>query len=644
MGLLQGTKRQKTSQIECLLISFFKRPATEDEVAVFKKIGSIASHRCGPLLHEDDIMFLIESCESFPVFLDTSLEESPEKQREKIIPSEFTRKQGRAPKNKLKEQVKESQESQNLPDNPKIDTASEKRTLKEGTKESKALDMTNLKAESPKVKKRKVGRPRIVRENPPNDTKSVKIPKRTSRTPVKNYQESDELLLEVESTSEIALEDKMSPEVKKRGRKSKKQSQEQQSSNAASSENENSFQKRDLDLSSLSELPTSEPAASLLSPSSAFSKSEITSNQNDISPSTSSRKPRIKSIRSAIMRPPNLTISDLGRIEFSEEMLKAAKLWKSPKKLLREQLEVERLARKAKRTKERELKQAEKKAKKTEKSKVQDVKKESKKSPARPDRLRQSIKAPEKSLPYEKLAENRPRIKKSANGKITKDRSITKKRKSLNKVSEVPNMPPPPEPDLQPAQILGCVTFKSGDNIIRRSPRKLPEAAKTAVNQQTGVIPYAFAALLGNTHGVIPAGLSEKHFLSYRPAMKRASNHWLEEIDSGLDSTDELAALQVLLNQSQKEAKRSRENIQHKPERTKTESNESENMKGSEGGSTSGDSGRETPTTADLKPFSLQKLKLESTSTAEILNEIDVRNYSLSSFCLGRNNRPRISS
>ena len=154
--------------------------------------------------------------------------------------------------------------------------------------------------------------------------------------------------------------------------------------------------------------------------------------------------------------------------------------------------------------------------------------------------------------------------------------------------------------------------------------------------------------------------------------MKRASNHWLEEIDSGLDSTDELAALQVLLNQSQKEAKRSRENIQHKQERTKTESNESDNLKGSEGGSTSGDSGRETPTTADLKPFSLQeglktssntktknminnclkwtflcleqKLKLESTSTAEILNEIDARNYSLSSFCLGRNNRPRISS
>ena len=87
--------------------------------------------------------------------------------------------------------------------------------------------------------------------------------------------------------------------------------------------------------------------------------------------------------------------------------------------------------------------------------------------------------------------------------------------------------------------------------------------------------------------------------------MKRASNHWLEDIDSGLDSTDELAALQVLLNQSHKEAKRSRK--QHKPERTKTESNESDNLKGSEGGSTSGDSGRETPTTADLKPFSLQE-------------------------------------
>ena len=97
--------------------------------------------------------------------------------------------------------------------------------------------------------------------------------------------------------------------------------------------------------------------------------------------------------------------------------------------------------------------------------------------------------------------------------------------------------------------------------------------------------------------------------------MKRASNHWLEEIDSGLDSTDELAALQVLLNQSHKEAKRSREHKQHKTERTKTESNESDNLKGSEGGSTSGDSGRETPTTADLKPFSLQEGLMKSIKT-----------------------------
>jgi hypothetical protein len=111
--------------------------------------------------------------------------------------------------------------------------------------------------------------------------------------------------------------------------------------------------------------------------------------------------------------------------------------------------------------------------------------------------------------------------------------------------------------------------------------------------------------------------------------MKRASNHWLEEIDSGLDSTDELAALQLLLNQSQNEAKRSREHKQHKTERTKTESNESDNLKGSEGGSTSGDSGRDTPTTADLKPFSLQEgLK----KTKKIINKnIDkiliIKNY-----------------
>lgn len=94
--------------------------------------------------------------------------------------------------------------------------------------------------------------------------------------------------------------------------------------------------------------------------------------------------------------------------------------------------------------------------------------------------------------------------------------------------------------------------------------------------------------------------------------MKRASNHWLEEIDSGLDSTDELAALQVMLNQSQKEAKRVRKGQHKQPERknAKVESNElSDNKNGSEGGSTSGDSGRETPTTAGdvFKPFSLQE-------------------------------------
>ena len=191
-------------------------------------------------------------------------------------------------------------------------------------------------------------------------------------------------------------------------------------------------------------------------------------------------------------------------------MLKAAKLWKSPKKLLREQLEVERLARQAKRILEREQKQAEKEAKRIKKEEKINKELLSKKSPApRPDRLRQSIKAPDKSLPYEKKEVAKTRIKKSANGKITKDRSLTKKRKSFPEAPK--SMPPPPEPE-QP-QVLGCVTFKSGDNIIRRSPRKLPEAAKTAVNQQTGVIPYAFAALLGNTHGVIPAGLTEKHFL-----------------------------------------------------------------------------------------------------------------------------------
>ena len=115
--------------------------------------------------------------------------------------------------------------------------------------------------------------------------------------------------------------------------------------------------------------------------------------------------------------------------------------------------------------------------------------------------------------------------------------------------------------------------------------------------------------------------------ISYRPAMKRASNHWLEEIDSGLDSTDELAALQLLLNQSQNEAKRSREHKQHKTERTKTESNESDNLKGSEGGSTSGDSGRDTPTTADLKPFSLQEGLKKTKKTIYKKNRQNFNNY-----------------
>jgi len=223
----------------------YSRPATEDEVAVFKKIGSIGSHRCGPLLHEDDIMFLIESCESFPVFLDSSLEESPEKQLDKITPK-FTRKRGRAPKNKVKESQK-SQEGRILPEDRKIEKETRKSLVKctnESIADESITDkMTDSKAESPKIRKRKVGRPRIVRQNPPNDPESPKIPKRTSRTPVKNYQEtSDESFVE-ESTAEMALEQiQGTPEVKKRGRKSKKQSPENETSIATLSENENSFQ------------------------------------------------------------------------------------------------------------------------------------------------------------------------------------------------------------------------------------------------------------------------------------------------------------------------------------------------------------------------------------------------------------------
>ena len=75
----------------------------------------------------------------------------------------------------------------------------------------------------------------------------------------------------------------------------------------------------------------------------------------------------------------------------------------------------------------------------------------------------------------------------------------------------------------------------AGDKIIRRSPRKLPEAAKAAIDPATGVIPYSFACTVGNTQGVIPHGLTEKHFISYRPAKKRASNHWCEELLQSLE-------------------------------------------------------------------------------------------------------------
>ena len=109
--------------------------------------------------------------------------------------------------------------------------------------------MTDSNAESTKIRKRKVGRPKNIPENPAKDPESPKMPKRTSRTPVKNYQEtSDESLLE-ESPPKMALEQiQTTPEVKKRARKSQKQSPKKETSNAAISSDEKSSQKRGISI------------------------------------------------------------------------------------------------------------------------------------------------------------------------------------------------------------------------------------------------------------------------------------------------------------------------------------------------------------------------------------------------------------
>ena len=152
-----------------------------------------------------------------------------------------------------------------------------------------------------------------------------------------------------------------------------------------------------------------------------------------------------------------------------------------------------------------------------------------------------------------------------------------------------------------------------------------------AVDPATGVIPYSFACTIANTQGVIPHGLTERHFVSYRPAKKRASNHWCEELlnslqressgnlqssgsgrDSGMDSAEEEVIRRILIGEKKRETKR-----RSSP---KKEGGQTGSQTGNEGtptkklkkktstdGTSSGDSGRETPTSSEPKEISLKE-------------------------------------
>ena len=253
----------------------------------------------------------------------------------------------------------------------------------------------------------------------------------------------------------------------------------------------------------------------------------------------------------------------------------------------------------------------------------------------------------------------------------------TKVKKQKSKPMPPPQTPPSHQKDVLPPPVLGTVTFlgifskvlysnrknsyrhmicslspnvlqfyrflfclendhfenikPAGDKIIRRSPRKLPEAAVNAVDPATGVIPYSFACTIANTQGVIPHGLTERHFVSYRPAKKRASNHWCEELlnslqressgslqssgsgrDSGMDSAEEEVIRRIFGEKKRETKKRS------SPK--KTEGGQIGSQAGIEGtptkklkkktstdGTSSGDSGRETPTSSEPKEISLKE-------------------------------------
>ena len=223
-------------------------------------------------------MFLIESCESFPVFLDSSLENSPEK-RELLVPKtrkievdpksakvetekaekEAPKKRGRTPKKKTAtEESKKAEEIQKLPENCAIlqenpaprkrpnraskksyhESLSDESLIEEmslsGTSspEKQSSPAPNNQSKTPKI--RKVGRPPKKSKDPPatpiNEEKSVRRP---SRTPKKNYQESDESLVDEDLLPELSPEKDKSPKEstkKRHNKKAKGESKEKPSS------------------------------------------------------------------------------------------------------------------------------------------------------------------------------------------------------------------------------------------------------------------------------------------------------------------------------------------------------------------------------------------------------------------------------
>ena len=147
----------------------------------------------------------------------------------------------------------------------------------------------------------------------------------------------------------------------------------------------------------------------------------------------------------------------------------------------------------------------------------------------------------------------------------------------------------------------------------------------------TGVIPYSFACTIANTQGVIPHGLTERHFVSYRPAKKRASNHWCEELlnslqressgnlgnpqssgsgrDSGLDSAEEEAIRRIFGEKKRETKRRSSPKKDQTGSQTGNEGTPTKKLKKktSTDGTSSGDSGRETPTSSEPKEISLKE-------------------------------------